>query len=915
MHTYTTEGEYTAKLTVSDGHNTPVVQTLNFRVFAPLATAVSANGSVVAGDYVLFTITVGNTTAQPIDNVIVSFSVPAGLSFNAYKDAEPNVSSGCATCNPSLEPIWNLGTLAAGETRTITVNALVDAATLDGTGIDLSVDFSGTSINPVNIVKTIRVSNTPKADLALGATADPVVPNGTYRYELEVGTLSGSALTNMELRAFLPPGVVVTHISDGGSEQSPGVVVWNAASLAVTRSLRRTVTVTADTDLIAGQILKARAELAYDGGSEIDHDAENVVTVTSPDVPLQVDIGTSANPAVADEYLLYTITISNISLLPVDDVSVQIRVPEQLSFNAYKDAEPNVSSGCATCNPSLESTWNLGTLAAGESRTITVNALVDSVLSGTLISLPLRVTATGMEDTIDLLKTVAVFNSPAAELALSASTDPVTANETFTYSLDFGNTGSGALSTVELRAYLPPGVTVSSISDGGTDTGNGEIVWNEGSLGVGESRHREVTVVSNVDIAAGQILKTTARLRFDGGLELDQEAENVVTVTSPDVPLQVDIGTSANPAVADEYLLYTITISNISLLPVDDVSVQIRVPEQLSFNAYKDAEPNVSSGCATCNPSLESTWNLGTLAAGESRTITVNALVDSVLSGTLISLPLRVTATGMEDTIDLLKTVAVFNSPAAELALSASTDPVTANETFTYSLDFGNTGSGALSTVELRAYLPPGVTVSSISDGGTDTGNGEIVWNEGSLGVGESRHREVTVTADGSAAGDILALDAELTHTGGNEVDQQSEFAVSVAKSNGRAALLSVDLVATPDPVAASGTLNYKITVTNGFGLPVDNVEVQMRVPAEFSFNAYSNANPDVSSGCATCSPTNEATWNLGIMTAGASQVITINAAVAAGLLDGTLINVPIRVTVDGIDDTINLQHTTAVQN
>ena len=110
-----------------------------------------------------------------------------------------------------------------------------------------------------------------------------------------------------------------------------------------------------------------------------------------------------------------------------------------------------------------------------------MNALVDSVLSGNLISMPVRVTATGMLDTISLLKTVAIFNAPPADLALSASTDAVIANETFTYNLDIGNTSAASLMTTELRAFLPAAVTVSSISDGGTEVNTGEIVWNIGN--------------------------------------------------------------------------------------------------------------------------------------------------------------------------------------------------------------------------------------------------------------------------------------------------------------------------------------------------------------------------------------------------------------------------------------------------
>ncbi|MEN8177170.1 MAG: hypothetical protein ABFS39_00945, partial [Pseudomonadota bacterium] len=504
--------------------------------------------------------------------------------------------------------------------------------------------------------------------------------------------------------------------------------------------------------------------------------------------------------------------------------------------------------------------------------------------------------------------------APSADLALSASTDPVVANETFTFNVDVGNISSGTL-PAQLSTSLPAGVTVNVISDGGTEVTPGEIVWDLGGLGVSTSVHREITVTADADVTPGQILQVVAQLTHDGGLAVDNTAEHVVTVVSSELPLKVDISTSANPVVADEHVLYTLTVSNTSLVPVDDVSVILRVPAELSFLFVQDAEPNVTAGCGTtCSPGNEASWSLGTLAAGESRTITVNALVASVLSGNLITTPVRVTATGLGDIIDLQNTVAVYNAPSADLALSASTDPVVANETFTFNVDVGNISSVTL-PAQLSTSLPAGVSVVTISDGGAEVSPGEVVWDLGSLGVGASVHREVMVTADGVAAGDILKMRTELTHDGGLEIDNRSEFAVSVAESGGIASLLSVDITATPDPVVSGGVLTYTITVTNDFALPVEAVGVMFRVPSELSFHSTLDVEPDPS-GCSTsCTSGHEATWSLGTLAAGASQIITIDATVAAGLDSGNLISVPIRVTATGMEDTINLQHTTVIQN
>ncbi len=189
-HTYTVAGDYTTKLTVDDGIAAPVTRILGFTVVAPLSTDVSVNGPAVAGERALYTITVGNTTLLPIDNVNVSFVVPAELSFRGSVDAEPNVTTSGAchsatTCDPTEEAVWALGTLAAGESRTIAVNALVDTATLNGVTITLSVIFSATGISNIQINKTVEIFNTASADLVLSA----ILPSG-----VTISSISGIAV-------------------------------------------------------------------------------------------------------------------------------------------------------------------------------------------------------------------------------------------------------------------------------------------------------------------------------------------------------------------------------------------------------------------------------------------------------------------------------------------------------------------------------------------------------------------------------------------------------------------------------------------------------------------------------------------------------------------------------------------------
>ncbi len=171
-----------------------------------------------------------------------------------------------------------------------------------------------------------------------------------------------------------------------------------------------------------------------------------------------------------------------------------------------------------------------------------------------------------------------------SELALSASKDGILAGQTFVYTLSIGNINSDSLSDVELRLFLPNGVSIED-NGGGDDTTSGEIRWNFSSIAVGNALQRQVTVVAPTNAIAGQILNAHAELRHDEGLEIDASTELPITVsTALDMPLSVEINTTENPAMSEQRLPYTITVSNLSETPVDSVNVFYRIPPEVKFH-------------------------------------------------------------------------------------------------------------------------------------------------------------------------------------------------------------------------------------------------------------------------------------------------------------------------------------------
>jgi uncharacterized repeat protein (TIGR01451 family) len=230
----------------------------------------------------------------------------------------------------------------------------------------------------------------------LGTVTNPVIAGQSFTFDLDVGQIGTTALSGAELRLALPAGLAVVTIGDGGSQAVPGSdVVWATGSLAVGASRHHTVTVTADATAVPGSILSARASFTYDGGAPVDAMADCSVMVAPAAMPLKMEIVATPSPAAPGARVLYTTTITNTSARAIDGVAVLLRVPAGLQFNYITDAEPN--TGCGNCVGGSEAAWTLGTLAAGGSQIVTVNAMVlATLLSGSIIPASTELTATGL---------------------------------------------------------------------------------------------------------------------------------------------------------------------------------------------------------------------------------------------------------------------------------------------------------------------------------------------------------------------------------------------------------------------------------------------------------------------------------------------------------------------------------------
>ncbi|TVZ39889.1 putative repeat protein (TIGR01451 family) [Alteromonadaceae bacterium 2753L.S.0a.02] len=623
----------------------------------------------VPGGHLETIITLANSTANTtFNNLVFSITVPVGLSFNRLNDvALKNSTShtGCLAngfCDSGDTVRWSLANIAPGESWTFHIDATVGDAVTPGTSITLPLVVSADEF-AADIVRnrTVNVVAEEEVFATLTASKDPVVPGESFSYTIAFGNAGNVPVTDAEINFTLPAGLSVATISDAGT-QSGRVITWDIANLAPTLSLVRVLDVVLDTGIAVGSSLTAKAVLRYAGGGDIDRVLEVPVSVAAAS-PLTVDYQLLSSPVTPGGLLTYLLTLSNTSPASLlNDITLQLRVPDGVSFNRLYDVayrNSNAQANCAVnghCDAGDEVFWNIARLAAGESVSIYVAATVAaSVTPGTVISTPMFISASELPDVIYLEQAAAVVVGQDAQFALTASQDPVAPGETFEYRLDFGNAGNAVFNNATLSLALPEGLTALNISDDGEQNGD-SVSWTLTSINPTDSVVRTVIVNLDANATLASSLTAVAGLRHADGLEVDRVIHTPVTVNGS-LPLAVSFDAELTEQPGGSVALQVIVTNNTLVDIVDNVSVMLRVPEGISFNRLNDAIPasNAQTNCAAngfCDAGDEVFWSFSQLPAGASETVTVSALVAAgVDPGSLIRHMLFINANDLADSI------------------------------------------------------------------------------------------------------------------------------------------------------------------------------------------------------------------------------------------------------------------------
>jgi uncharacterized repeat protein (TIGR01451 family) len=876
--------------------------------------------SISPGQGSVYTINISNVGTQAATSVLITETVPIGTTFNAALS----------------DPLWTLTapntyqisipTFAAGAgfnvNFAVTINSPA-AAGLNDIFNSVTISDDGTNgIDPNPGDNTATDTNTldaiPDYEITIDDGELVVAPGQLLSYTIHFTNTGSQNGTGVVVIDTFPVAILENVVaSDGGIVDSiAGVITWNIGSLAVGESHSFTVTAKVRDTVPAGSDDFSHATSITDdltngadptpgNNGAVDTDTLNA----TPDYRIAITDGETA--VAPGQPLSYTISFLNAGNQDGTGVVVSDTFPIAILENVVASDGGIVDAVAGTI------TWNVGTLAAGESRSFTVTANVratipagfDDFTHGTTISDDAAngtdpTPADNSDNDTDTLNAQPDYQISIDDAVLSATT-----GQSLTYSVTFANAGSqGGTGVVVSNSFPLNALTNVVASSGGiVDMTTGTITWNVGSLAPGATLTYTVTADVLGYVAAGINDFTHSTSITDDGANgadptpVNNSASDTDTLNAaPDLRLtKTDFTNSISPG---QGTVYTLNVSNIGTQEATNVLVTETLPVGTTFNpAFSDpAWTSLGGGVyqyaiASLTAGAGFNINFSVLidnpaAAGQSDIVNTATIADDGTNGPDLD-PSNDTATD-SNTLDAL--------PNYDIGIDNLQTTVTPGESLTYYVNFNNYGLQNGTGVVISVNFPTAILTNVVASNGgvVDVAAGTITWNVGSLAANDPRTFEITADVVSIIPAGIanVTLTANITDDGANGADP--DLGDNTA-SDADALNAQPDYAITIDDgktvVSPGDPLIYTINVANNGNQDGTGVVVTVNFPTTLLDNVVASAGGIVDSVAGTI------TWNLGNLDAGQSTTLAVSTQVRKAITtDASSLTLTATVSDDG---------------
>ncbi len=442
---------------------------LNVEVFDDMGVLITAIDTIDIDDIITWRATATNNSGSDVTGVEIDVVIPFGVAYLSDTPMPPVTTTLVPGADFDADFLaWSIGNLDDGATATVEIDTRVEYAPervrLPGgaglTAIDLPFDAADTDqvIGPAPEVNPGAFNSNTVSIAVLDAMGMPITsilageivefqvtilnetPVDTSGVELTLGLENDSNIV-IDSVATNPAGGATTTDSTVDNQ----IVTWTVGDLLTGQSGTLTVRTTIP-DTKSGELffLAQQTEIdpPFDPGSGdfVDGSIDVISTIAATILATNAQ-GGPATIINAGETITFEIAVSNVSDTDATGVEIAFAAPAASTIESVTPGPGTTATGGS--DPVVS--WVIGTLAAGASRTLTVEAST----SVTAPAGPIQASAelTAADPPFDLLLSDPVIGSLA--ITLSAANP-----------LDDASDGSCFIATAAYGSYLDPEVRV-----------------------------------------------------------------------------------------------------------------------------------------------------------------------------------------------------------------------------------------------------------------------------------------------------------------------------------------------------------------------------------------------------------------------------------------------------------------------